>query len=60
MTTKLSEEPCWSEGYEMGGGDNGGVPCPEQIAVYPDINGEPIERPLRLDEYCETCRAKYN
>ena len=48
------------QGYEMGGGDNGGVPCPEQIAVDPDWNGEPVERPLRLDEYCETCRAKYN
>ena len=58
METKLSEEPCWSEGYEMGGGENGGTPCPEQIAVDPFPY--PKERPLKLDEMCPPCRAKFN
>ncbi len=61
MTIKnLSEESCWSKCYEEGGGENGGCSCPEQIVVDRDLENEPVERFLTLDEYCETCRAEYN
>ena len=28
MKNKLSEEPCWSECFEEGGGQGIGAPCP--------------------------------